>query len=455
VLLVLAVGALAGLLFARRLGRRVAEAPVRRSRRSAVDPDDRLRRADLERRRDELYEQLQRSDNEEDRRQLEDQAARVLRELDRLSESTGGHAEAVRATAVGSTGAAGSTAPVASRRSGHPMLAGFLGGAAMAGLVGLLIYFAVRDAKPEAGSPAAAPPAASAPASRSEHPAAELSPEAQARLDALRQRVAAEPGDLVARKQLALALLASEQFFEAFQISDEILAERPDDPDGLYVQGMVRMTMGQDDVALAMLDRVLDRYPNHVLALAGRGMILMRGGDRDAAVIAWERALEAAGGSHPDLEQLLAMARDPDHPGLESAPEAASGPAGTSSAQRGPDPAGPAAGVGGAGVAADRYGVRVELAPGLSAPPGAVLFVGLRAAGAGPPAAVKRIEGPVFPLELTLGAADSMMGQALPDQGTLTVRLDADGSASTRDGSDLSTDAAARVGTSVRLVLGG
>ncbi len=423
VLVVLAVGAIVGLMLARGLARRQPSKASGRNKRPRRGADE-LRINDLEARRDELYEQLRRSETDADRRQLEDQAARVLRELDELgaARESASHSDA-KPDADGVDEAPPSP--------GRPMLVGFLGGVAMVSLVGVLIYFAVSDARPREG---AVGPQPAQTTEEGEHPAAaDLPPEVQARLDALRQRVAADPSDIVARKQLAMGLLASGQFFEAFQNAGEILNGNPSDPDGLYVQGMVRMTMGQDDMALANLDQVLEQYPNHVLALAGRGMILMRQGDREAAIIVWERALEAAGGSHPDLEQLLAMARDPAHAGRSRG--------GDSSAT--------------AEVAGDEFAVHVDLAPGVVVARGAILFVFLREGEGGPPSAVKRIQAPSFPLEVTLGPGDSMMGRPLPREGTITVRLDADGSATTRGEGDLSADGRGRAGSALRLVLGG
>ena len=101
--------------------------------------------------------------------------------------------------------------------------------------------------------------------------------------------------------------------------------------------------------------------------------------------------------------------------------------------------------------------MRVELAPGTVAPPGAVLFVNLRiVAGAGPPSAVKRIDSPTFPLEITLDANDAMPGlegRPLPASGVVSARLDGDGNASTRDPSEPSAQADAALGEAVTLTL--
>lgn len=439
VLVVLGIGALAGLFVAWRYAR---------SSSTSRSADEELRLADLKGRRDELYARLRRSDNEADRRVLEDQAARVLRELDTLRD------EPPESAGESGVSAPQSSSPPPATR-GHPMLVGFLGGAAMIGLVAVLVFFALRDAEPDRsdGMPSATQPMGE------EHPPAVLPPEVQSQIDALRRRVEDDPGDIMARKRLALGLLTAEQFFEAFEVAGEILSRRPDDPDGLYVQGMVRMTMGQDDLAMESLNRVLEQYPNHVLALAGRGMVFMRQGDREAAVLVWERALEAAGGSHADLEQLLAIARDPANMPPGGSVDVGSPPSGTGSEE----PQAPSVGLADAPAGAegiespprpDSFGVRIVLAAGVAVPRGATLFVFLREGEQGPPSAVRRVQDPVFPLDLSLGPDDAMLGRALPTEGIVSARLDVDGSASTRGAEDLLAEGAARVGASLQLVLG-
>lgn len=435
VLIVLGVGTLAGLWIAWRMRRSALGAS---SEERAADVS--LELADLERRKRELYERLEREEEPEDRELLEEQAAWVLREIDRLrgevpAETASEAAHAVAAPSLDRP----ATAPSASGRS---MLIGFLGGAAMVALVAVLVFWAGEDARPREG--AVETPAMGM--EDDEHPSPAMTADVAARIQTLRERVEADPSDVVAHKQLALALLAAEQFFEAFEVSQSILASRPDDPDGLYVQGMVRLTMGQDEVALELLERVLEQYPNHILALAGRGMIFLRRGDREAAILVWERALEAAGGEHPDIEGLLEMARSEP-----TAPMPAVTPPTT-------ETAGTAAETGSAAaaesVAGDAYGVRIEMAPGRAAAPSSTLFVFLRDAAAGPPSAVKRIQAPVFPLEVSLGSGDSMMGRPLPESGVITARLDADGSASTESEDDLVAEVEGRMGERVRLVLG-
>ena len=79
-----------------------------------------------------------------------------------------------------------------------------------------------------------------------------------------------------------------------------------------------------------------------------------------------------------------------------------------------------------------------------------------RAAGqtAGPPLAVKRL-APTLPATFSIGAADSMMGQALPAKLRLEARLDTDGDPLTRPPTDPTgmVDDVALGSTGVQLVL--
>jgi hypothetical protein len=65
-----------------------------------------------------------------------------------------------------------------------------------------------------------------------------------------------------------------------------------------------------------------------------------------------------------------------------------------------------------------------------------VLYVIARPLAGGPPVAVKRMNSPSFPLTFDFGAADSMMGQPLPDVFRLEARLDSDGDAATKPPTD-------------------
>lgn len=115
---------------------------------------------------------------------------------------------------------------------------------------------------PISGTPFPIPPAAgSAHSAGGPLPAAALRERA-----ALEEQLADQPDDLVARKRLAVLLVTHEQFMDAFEHAEEILGRAPDDPDGLYVESVVRLRMGQLGRAGELIDRVLDRYPQHEAA---------------------------------------------------------------------------------------------------------------------------------------------------------------------------------------------
>jgi len=82
----------------------------------------------------------------------------------------------------------------------------------------------------------------------------------------------------------------------------------------------------------------------------------------------------------------------------------------------------------------------IELAPELagSVPPNAVAFLMVRSPGSGSLVAAKRISTPRFPLAFSIGS-DDRMSATTPFEGPLliTVRIDADGNATTRDVGDL------------------
>jgi tetratricopeptide (TPR) repeat protein len=433
-LLVLAIGLAGGLWAAFNLRRQGTAS------KAAGDADLRLKITDLENRRDELYQRLRRAEEEKtapgDRRELELAAARTLRELDELGGS-------VPAQPVAKPAPASQAAPVAANISTrHPLLVGFAFGAALVLLVTVLIYLALRDAKPDAAQPGAqAPVAQGAPGEPPHQATAPVPPELAQRIADLEAYLATSPDDLMARKELALVHMAAGQLVEAFEHAGVLLQQNPDDPDGLYVHGVVRLSMGQYAVSVDLLDRLLAQYPDHPDALMYRGLALHQLGQTEQAMDSWQLGLEMADGSHPQIEELIFMAEQ----GRLGAPAPATPQPAEATApgsQASPPPQ----------AAADSYGMRIEL--GAAASPGATLFVFLRTAEAGPPVAAKRINQPAFPLDLAMGPGDSMMGAELPASGILVARLDGDGDVSTTGPGDLQAQAQAAMGTTTSLVLG-
>jgi cytochrome c-type biogenesis protein CcmH len=249
--------------------------------------------------------------------------------------------------------------------------------------------------------------------------------------------MATDPQNLNAKRELALVLLSAGRFFEAFTLANEVLADSPNDPSGLFVQGVVRLTMGQSDAALELFDRLLAEQPDNLQALLYRGLSQYQLGNVEQAIDSWEMGLEMAGGSDPDFEEVLAMAR--------AGAEVPAGPFAPVPSQPATAPA----------VDTASYPLQIELPAGSQSAVQATLFVFLRAEEGGPPVAVKRVVNPSFPLQLTLGEVDSMIGDELPDSGIMVARLDADGSVTTTDAADLQAQAVAEKGIPTRLVLAG
>ena len=363
----------------------------------------------------------------------------------------------------------GAAPPVAAPSAGRQSaLIGFLFGVATCAVVGGLIYWATQGAKPRDESGGGAPmapmaqmppasgasgatvaPGAPGAADAAHEESAELTPEVAAQLAGLRAKVKAAPQDLDARRQLTVALLNANLLMEAFEQARELQKVAPNDPDGLFVEGVVRLAMGQWPLAVQLMDGVLAQHPDHLLASLAKGQAEAALGQTGQAITTLKKGLAAAGGRFPPIEELLAELESGGGPAMAGMPGESPGtaaPAGES-----PAAAPPAEGGG-------SYRVRIELAPGTVAPQGAdgipaTLFVALRGEAPGPPAAVKRIANPAFPLDLTLSANDSMMGQPLPLKGSLSVHLDGDGNASTKEPGDLTAAVEAFSGTPLTLRL--
>ncbi len=133
------------------------------------------------------------------------------------------------------------------------------------------------------------------------HRAAGLSADARRQIEAWR---AAGGGD-AAPVELALSLLEDENYYQAFEIANSILAEDPEHVDARYVVAAVRVRMGQPSQALPLLDAVLEAAPDHLEAGIMRGKALRKAGHEDLAAAQWRSALLLAGGSHPEIEALL------------------------------------------------------------------------------------------------------------------------------------------------------
>ena len=411
----------------------------------AAKPD--LERLDLEAKRDVLLQQLREmketGGSVDEQRRLERETADVLRKLDqhKPAKSTGKRG-------AGTPVNDGQPSPIVVNVAAHARAAsirGFLWGVASVAVIGGIAWFVTKNATPKTEGTTGGTPMTSAPQSSPQ--------QADAVLQQIQAAVAKSPDDLEMRNQLAKAYLERENLMGVFEQTQYILKRNPDDAQALTYQALVRMSMGQRDGAVEMLQRAVKSDPQLTDAYVALAWADVQSGKITEA----EGLIADASRRHPDqqarLEEVLAKMKEqaknpqpavvpPNHPSL---PNPGSEPAAASAASP---------------AAAPVSGPSVHLTLTLAAAkpsPNAVLFIIARASGetAGPPAAVKRIGNPTFPLELDLSAADSMMGQPLPASVTIEARLDSDGDAMTKNASDphASQTGVATNGTKVALVL--
>lgn len=409
---------------------------------SGVPP---LEMRDLAARRDGLLRQLRELDDTAakrtpeqlagERNALELEAARVLRDLD------------MRSVVVPPPPLSTAAAPAAAAPSA---LRGFLWGVGSMAALGALLAFVWSSAHPrdEGGSLTGNTPGAS-----QSPPAVDAS---EARLRAALQR---NPDDLEARLDLARLYLGRQDMMAVFNETKYVLERSPGQPRALGYQALVRLAMGQSQLALDMLKQTQRSSPDYFEGYIHLMLVYVRMGrtaDADATLAdATQRFPEQAGSLRELLAQMktevplesaeAGAATDNPHadvpqPGLAGA-EAAAAPASM------PAATGPT-------IAVD-----VQLDPSLegSLPPGTVLFVVVREAGVdkGPPRAVRRLVVSSFPVHLTLGESDSMAGEPLPAEARVEARADSDGDPMTRPASDpsASQDGVKAGGPAVRLVL--
>jgi tetratricopeptide (TPR) repeat protein len=403
-----------------------------------------LERRDLLGKRDELVRQLVELDDTAAKRSpeqlareryaLELETARVLQQLDRVAPTA--------AAAAGGPAAKG--APDAAPRStGRPALRGFLWGTgsmvAVVGLV-LLVTQAARPRGP-GDTPTGARPGESAATDPDE-----------ARLKA---QVAQSPDDLEAHLALARLYLDRQDMMGVWNETQAVLSRSPGNPPALSYQALVRLAMGQADVARSMLEQAIAAEPDLIDAYPALSLAQLRLGQREKAA----RTMAEAKRRFPEQAEALTrleaqlQAEGAAEAAPEGNPHAAVPPPPGEAAAAAPATERTAGGGGGRAVAG-----QIDLDPALRGrTAGGVLFLMVRAPGeeAGMPLAVERLTPTSFPLRFEIGEANSMTGQPLPDEVEIEARLDSDGNPMTHPPSDPSARAdRVALGTSdLRLVL--
>ena len=442
-LAVLAVGLVFGALFVLRLF-----VVSRRAVRS--DPGVPVQVRDLAGKRDALLRQLRELEDTASKRTpeqlarerygLELETARVLLALDDR-----GPSEAARRPAKSAAGKSRRSAGASSDRAG---LRGFLWGTGSATALLLLGFFVYQSAKPRdpGGSVTGDLPMGGRTAVGSGSADGEEAP--------IQAALARNPQDIDGRLALVRVYLGRQDWMGVWKETARILEQAPGHPQALAYQAVVRLAMGQADMAVNILTKAVAADPDLIDAYAWLVVGYVRlGRVRDA-----EATIARASKRFPDraaeFRQLLAeQKREAAVAQASLAPGKSDPHAGLATPGEGSSGAPAPARIGGRRVAGT-----VDIEPSLRSKvaPGAILFVFAREAGAvgGPPVAVKRLP-PTFPAAFELTEADSMMGQPFPDPLLIEARLDSDGDPTTR----APTDPKARLDhvkagrTDVRLVL--
>jgi len=208
------------------------------------------------------------------------------------------------------------------------------------------------------------------------------------------------------------------QAIDAFK---KVIAIDSDHPEAHTYMGFILTQAGHADSALLAFNRALSTNPEFPLALWGKGMVLYRDkGDFP--------------GARQNLEKLVALLP----PGAQrnevqrTMDEMGSRPA---------DPVQSKQLVAGSSRIEGTISVDPKLKAKLDSRD--ALYIIVRSAGSagGPPLAVKKVERPVFPLSYSLGPENMMIpGRPFSGKVDVSVRLDKDGNAMTRDPGSLKGD---------------
>ena len=360
---------------------------------------------------------------------LELEAARTMLELEGLEAATD---KAPRRAAA----AADEEMP--GPLSDRPALRGFVWGTGTAAALGLLLYFVAQAAQPRGQGGSVTGGIATgtgAPAGQAQAPSTD--PEEAAARDA----VARNPDDLEARLSLTRIYLRNRNLMGVWNETQYILTKSPGHPQALSYQSIVRMAMGQPEMALEMLKQALRTDPNLLEGYVHLSFVysrLGRASEAQATIAeAMRRFPEQADALKRVAEEVRTAggSRTAQKADAEGNPHERVSPPGASEGAGAEIGSRPRASADAAGAARMVSGT-VELDPSLAGQitPGTIVFITLRESGfgAGPPLAAKRLVARSFPIPFEIGSADSMRGDPIPDEALIEARADSDGDPITR-----------------------
>jgi Flp pilus assembly protein TadD len=336
--------------------------------------------------------------------------------------------------------------------------------------VALLVFYVSQSAtqRQEGGSPTGTGMGSAPRAAAGAAPGGNDAPE-DTRTTELRQTLAKNPDDLDARLELARQLLGQHDLMGVWNETQYVLERQPGHPRALSYQSLVRLAMGQGDVAVSMLKQAIAADPKLIEAHENLAFVytsLGRTKEAEAAVAETTR-LSPEDGKRLEhaLVQIAAARREraasPEgvqaHADVPPPADEAQADAPAAPAPGGAPPAAGARAGTGAGTGAVFGWIEADASVTARIASGSVIFLTVRPAGVsqGPPVAVKRLSPGRFPMQFEVTAQDSMMGQPLPESVRIDVRADSDGDPLTRPASDPAgfADGIALGRTGVRITL--
>lgn len=223
-----------------------------------------------------------------------------------------------------------------------------------------------------------------------------------------------------------------QEYSKAIEAFKNTLAVEPNQPEAHAYMGLILAQAGHADGALMAFERALSTNPKFPLALWGKGMLLYQGKQDFAGARATLQSLLEilpAGEEKNQIQKTL-VEIDEASKGRKEGPKKAKAEAVARLAQPAAQPQG------------QQIRGTITVDPKLKSKLDgkAVLFIVVYQTGStgGPPLAVKKIEQPVFPLAYTLGPESVMMaGMPFSGKVMVSVRLDKDGNAMTKEPGNL------------------
>jgi cytochrome c-type biogenesis protein CcmH len=297
-------------------------------------------------------------------------------------------------------------------------------------------------------------------------------------LAGLRARLTETPADLDGWVLLARTLKTMQRFPQAVEALEIAQRIAPDDPFVMVELAEARIftstdgRIGADSVA--MLERAVEAEPSQQKGLWLLGVAAAQAGDDAFAISYWESLLglleagssvaqsvqaqinEARARLGMEVEMPVSLALPESHPEITPEPQTALPESESVPAMAAEQSAAPAAtppAVGDAVWQGTEVRISASEAAQAAIPPGAVMFVVIRAPGpaVGPPLGVRRLTGPAFPVELTITDGDSMLAErkiSLESEVQLQARVSLSGSPGAKPGDWQSAPVTVPLGTS-------